>query len=1679
MLPAGFELEDDLPYSARDMFGEVGELLPGANFTSGYRTRDYQADMRRRGYNPARNSDHLTGGAFDIGSVPGMSLGQAASHLRERYPDARVLYGDPGHLDHVHVAFPGYESAPPLGGAVSYGVENPVTALPQGFELEGPTEAPQAAPDGNVQLEAVLLGGIVEQANGDRGRLLELAMQRGLPENEARQFVEDELGPDVLTELAQREGEYARATQAGFGPGIDATNRTLNAFNVGLTEGIGAPVDLMSAGLNLIPGINIDNPVGGSRSLQQGANALGLAQETPDMAPRSVLESYIHSIARAGGQTSVPALGIIGQGSRLANRALASLNALRTSTALRTGNSALAPMGATREAGTRLLTEAGRRPGVALATEAGASLGQGVMGETARRYFPDNPLVQTLAETGGAVLGGFAAGVPAYRSPRRRSEAGGEQFSAPRSPSASTDLPPGFELEAGGTLIAPRLDTPTRGTIAAMADETPVPTVSVPATRAMDANIPDPQLSATLPEGFQLEGQMISRPSASEIADMAEGAAPGDFLPRPANRITDLGEWEMANPPLSRPAPIPDEMAELTMEVGRRGPLDLVTWLRTSGGVREEAGELSHAGIGNAPRDLDFARNENFLGRLVNEEGMTIDEAGEAAWEAGFFDERPTPREFLEALVDTYSGTNRLFRPEDYEQVGRFEAARTTRYAMEDAASEGRPIFEEIGQPATMADLDANAAPVTAYEDLAEASGRVGNIDVSRLRTPQEITQAIRQTEQAMGGFDAARRGRISHAETGALADDLGLTVDDLLKRTPGQALNAEQALGARRILAASANDLVNKARAAAGGSEEALTTFRRSLIRHAAIQEQVTGMTAEAGRALQQFRILAEGADARLPRLGPDGSPRRLPGGARAVDPILEGGGGRDRVEATAQYILDLYEERGPAALNRFSRDAVNPSIGDKVWSLWYNAILSGPYTHLRNILGNSVNMLVNFSEHGLATGIGKARNLVTGSTDRISSGELAARLYGAMQGVIDGVGYGARAFRTGEASDYTSKLELNQTTSFRGPASYVLEAPSRALLAEDEWFKSIARLSEIRGQAFRIAANEGLTGEALAERAAALVDNPTTDMLEAAGDYARELTFQESLQGITESIQRARTIRPDDSIGTMAARSGLRFIVPFIRTPVNLLRTAARRTPLGLASSRNIADFRAGGARRDLAIARVTAGTGVTALLFHMAREGLLTGAGPQDWRERADLEATGWQRNSVRVGDTNTTYSGLDPFAITAGSIASIVENQESYSDEQWAEMVPHAILGVAENLTNQTWTSGLSDFIGTLRDPERNMPYWVSRQASSVTVPAIVRQLNSSMVDPVRRETRGDGTILGGRMANTIRSAIPGLSQSLPARHDVLGRELRNEGAFGPDAISPLFQRTARNEAVMSEVRRLGITIGPPKRSVGEWQLSAAEFQEYQRVSGQMILAELQGAMADPVWQTLSDQERRDEIDRFVGHGLLRAGLFDQRFGTPGACFLQPGALLRLRAADRPPEGALRAARQPLRRRLHRLARDEPHRRRGEPGRLPRPRPHAALPPERGDGPLQARHPPRAHRARRARAGNARDGNRHGRVSRRRERGARPPQRRHPDDGEGAGRGDPCRGRTRRHPARPRRGPPVRCGGPARRDPPRRRHRPVGLDSPDRQPRRPETAVRRSQFVEHHHDPDRQP
>lgn len=137
--------------------------------------------------------------------------------------------------------------------------------------------------------------------------------------------------------------------------------------------------------------------------------------------------------------------------------------------------------------------------------------------------------------------------------------------------------------------------------------------------------------------------------------------------------------------------------------------------------------------------------------------------------------------------------------------------------------------------------------------------GSGGNINFERISSSEDIKKVYEKTQMVFSAnIDEARRGKISNEDTQRLADDLGMTTEQLLSRRSGQAFNAEEAVAARHMLVSSAqklNELATKVSSRTATDIDKFN-FQKQLTLHEAIQEQVAGMTAEAGRALQSFNI-------------------------------------------------------------------------------------------------------------------------------------------------------------------------------------------------------------------------------------------------------------------------------------------------------------------------------------------------------------------------------------------------------------------------------------------------------------------------------------------------------------------------------------------------------------------------------------------------------------------------------------------------------------------------------------------------------------------------------------------------------------------------------------------------------------------------------------------------------
>lgn len=713
-----------------------------------------------------------------------------------------------------------------------------------------------------------------------------------------------------------------------------------------------------------------------------------------------------------------------------------------------------------------------------------------------------------------------------------------------------------------------------------------------------------------------------------------------------------------------------------------------------------------------------------------------------------------------------------------------------------------------------------------------------GNINLRRLNAPDDIKTMLKDVATEASGFMGERRGVISNEQTAALAAELGLSVKELLARPTGAAFNAEQIFAARSMLLKSA-ERVKKlaARAKTSTSMTDLAEFQKAVLRHRAIQEQIAGITAEAGRALQQFNMIAgkdyiRGLDAII-------------GGVKNSKATFDAKrkGDEEMTRELAEMIDALSD---PAQIGKFIADSRKATWGDMIREVWINSLLSGPRTHAANIVSNTLTALWQVPETAVAAALGSLHG-----GERVTAGEASARLFGLVQGAREGLEAAGHLLKTGEPRDAISKLEAHERRAVPGKVGEAVRIPSRLLEAEDQFFKAMAYRAEINALAHRQATFEGRKGQDFQNRIKELVTNPSQKMQHQAHQAALYQTFQNKLGPKGQWVMNLREAIP-----------GAWLVLPFIRTPANILKYAAERTPLGLAMKpvRDNLTGKNGNVARDVQAARMLMGTAIMASVVMMVGAGLVTGGAPDDPDEERILRATGWQPYSIKVGDTYVSYQRLDPIALIVGIAAESVGIWEHVTQAEGDKVAAMLVTTIANNIKEKTWISGLVTFNEAFFSGDAwKLNAWANRLASSV-VPQAVAQYTQSQ-DPFVREARS--------MLDAIKARVPGYSSTLVAKRNVFGEQIKREGAVGPDILSPFFVSTVKDNPVAQEMLRVGYFPSMPNRVLAGHKLTAEQYDRFVEVSGKRATARLNRLISSSRWNSKSDTDKQDTIrDEFT-------------------------------------------------------------------------------------------------------------------------------------------------------------------------------------------------------------------
>ena len=721
-----------------------------------------------------------------------------------------------------------------------------------------------------------------------------------------------------------------------------------------------------------------------------------------------------------------------------------------------------------------------------------------------------------------------------------------------------------------------------------------------------------------------------------------------------------------------------------------------------------------------------------------------------------------------------------------------------------------------------------------------------GNINLNKIDSPDQVKNVIDEIAVNNDGFMGARRGVVKFGSDGeelaALAKETGLTENDLINRKSGSAFNAETAYAARVLNIESATNLTKLAKKAQGtdATAEDMFAFEEALNRHVAIQEQIAGITAEAGRTLRSFRETVASADVLR---------------SKAIKDYIQAKGGGDRIEEMATFISNLDT---PEQIAKFTKDAVKPKFKDKLQELWINSLLSSPSTHIVNVVSNGIVAATRMPEYAVASLLGAGRK----GSDKVSFTETGGRIYGSMYGFLDGM----RAFKNAlidpsSVDDPLTKLELQRQNSISGIKGEVIRLPGRFLTAEDQLFKSVGYRQELWGQAIRKAKSEGKG----IKRAYEIMDDPAKnfpDIELKARDTARYQTFTNPLGPTGQSVQKIIQNHP-----------WTRYIAPFVRTPVNIVKYAGQRTPLGVFAKSYKEAIKKGGAEADLARARVIVGSTAMASIAMLANDGLVTGRGPADYREKSILRETGWQPYSIRVGDSYYAYNRFEPVGILFGLAADWTDIYK-YTDKKFAEgnkpeleeLATMLAASFTENITNKTFLTGISDFINVMFNPDRYGEASIQRfLASFVPTASYYVRKNS---DPLIRDSQS--------VMDAFYNRIPGLSTELPARRNVFGEERRFQEGAAPEFLgtvgktfSPVAKSTITNDVVFNELVNLKITPSTPKRTIGGVDLTP---KQYESLLMEMIplqtKAKLEFLIKSPDYQALLPLQKTDAIKTII-------------------------------------------------------------------------------------------------------------------------------------------------------------------------------------------------------------------
>lgn len=572
---------------------------------------------------------------------------------------------------------------------------------------------------------------------------------------------------------------------------------------------------------------------------------------------------------------------------------------------------------------------------------------------------------------------------------------------------------------------------------------------------------------------------------------------------------------------------------------------------------------------------------------------------------------------------------------------------------------------------------------------------------------------------------------------------------------------------------------------------------------------------------------------------------------------------------------------------------DAITTSIADQIPStfrekanFWrYTSMLTNPTTHIRNIMGNAIQLGARKIKDGIGTAIERA--VIKNQSQRTKAVNVDKDLkafakgqYETDQSAAMGSGKYSDATAAGIEREIQSKRKMFKGEDVLSRAVQGIgDLNSRALDYEDAIFNRAAYVDSFAQalQAKGVTAAEAHAGTRAAD-------------VEAARAYAIEEAQRATYRNTTalsEALSKMGRYQGDNQVLRAASFAADAFL-PFRKTPANILTTGLDYSPIGLVKGikEAMVDVKSGKCTAADAVDSIASGltgTGILALGAYLAAEGLLHVRAGDDDKEEAFEKSMGKQDYAIQIGDKSYTLDWAVPAAMPLFAGAAIMESVRKGGGT--FDALVDSLLGMQDVVLETSMLSSLNDLISYWSYADNKVGYLLDRAASSYAgqyIPTIGSKVASVFDDTVRKSYVEKGS---GQVASDVNYFLQGAAKKVPgARNqlqpmvDMWGNEVSNGSA--PERVfqsflSPGFLKTQDNSPATQEIRRLAKATGDStvypaaaEKSYtvrGETRtMTGEEYTRYAKAMGQTRKELVEAAVKLPAYKSMSDSEKSDYI-----------------------------------------------------------------------------------------------------------------------------------------------------------------------------------------------------------------------